>query len=77
MRKRHRDIVVNGTKYAWTINNGGDGDGGNDLKIWLNKKVIYEDIIGGHIEITPKMISEIIKELENGNVPVINDKDEI
>ena len=61
MKKKHRNITVNGKEYAWNVHNNVDGDGGNLVKIWYNKKVIFNDIYGGHHNITPKFISEAIK----------------
>ena len=61
MKKKHRDITVGGIKYAWTIHNNCDGDGGNCVKIWKDKKILIDELIRGDIDITPKFISEIIK----------------
>jgi len=63
MKKKHRDITVDGVKYAWTIKNDCDGYGGNCVSIWKDKKVIHEDIISG-IDITPKTIADMIKKLK-------------
>ena len=64
MKKRFRKIVVDGLEYAWTLQNGCDGDGGNFIKIFQNRQLIYEDHegISGLIDITPRIIVEIIKE---------------
>jgi hypothetical protein len=58
MKKKHRDIVVDGKNYAWTVS---DTDDGNCLVIWFNRKPVYDVLIGGHIDITPKLISQLIK----------------
>lgn len=60
MKKRHRDITVNGKKYAWTVKNDVDGDGGNLVKIFYNKKIKFERLIPGNITLTPKYISKAI-----------------
>lgn len=60
MKKKHRDITVEGKKYAWTVKDDVDGDGSNELKIWFDKKVVYETLIPGHVIITPKMIQKKI-----------------
>jgi hypothetical protein len=36
MKKKFRDITVDGVLYAWMMK-------GTYLKIWLNKKVIFEE----------------------------------
>ena len=66
MKKRFRKIVVGGKEYAYNIKNGGDGDGGNVLRIWFNKKMIHEteDSLNGEIIITPKFVAEFI--ISNG-----------
>jgi hypothetical protein len=64
MKKKHRNIIVDGKEFAWTIKDDVDGDGSNDLKIWFNKKVVYETCIPGHISITPSMIKKKI--INNG-----------
>lgn len=60
MKKKHRNIIVNEKEYAWTIKDNVDGDGNNKLKIWLNKKVIYETYIPGHTAITPSFVEKKI-----------------
>jgi len=65
MKKNYREITVNDIPYGWTINNDCDGDGSNLLKIWFDKKVIYEEIVEGCIIITPKFVSDIILSLNN------------
>lgn len=63
MPKRYRNIEVNGILYGWTLKNGGDGDGGNFIQIWRNKKPIYEENMCGNIDVTHKLISEKIKNI--------------
>lgn len=58
MKKKYNEIVVKGKKYTWTVNV--DGDGSNELKIFLDEKVLYETLIPGHIVITPSMVKKKI-----------------
>ena len=58
MKKKHRNIVVNGTKYRWTVKCFGKE---KDLQIWLNKKPIFTTTLRLP-EITPRLVSEIIEE---------------
>jgi len=57
MKKKHRDITVEGVKYAWTVNS--DNHYYHNVKIWLDKKVIYEVKVDDDV-ITPKMVKDII-----------------
>jgi len=63
MKKKHRNITIKNTEFAWSVKENVDGDGGNRLTIWYNNKRIYGDIIGGHIDITPKYISNILNQI--------------
>ena len=57
MKKKHRDIVVDGVKYGWTK------DGCYHVKLWKNKKVFAEyDIPYHHDGIVPSMIAGLIKD---------------
>ena len=62
MKKKHRNITVEGMKFAWSIKNDVDGDGGNRLTIFHKKKLLFDELYGGHIDITPKLVSDVIKE---------------
>jgi len=62
MVKKYRNIIVDGIKYAYTIKHGGDGDGGNYLKIWKDKKILMGWNINGSIILTPKYVADKIKE---------------
>lgn len=64
MKKKFRELLVSDKKYGYTIKNNCDGDGGNKLCIWENKKIIHEVVIPGHITITPKIVSEKIKAIK-------------
>lgn len=55
-KKKYRDIVVDGVKYAWTTKNMG-----NTVVIWKDKKVLFEIDTETH-PITPSYIREIIKD---------------
>jgi hypothetical protein len=55
MKKKHRDIVVNGVTYGWIA------DGYNHLRIFKDKQVIAEfDIDYRHDAVTPKMVAALI-----------------
>ena len=57
MKKKHRDIVVDGIQYGWMV------DGCNHVRIWKDKKVIAEyDIEYQHDSVTPGMIAGLIKD---------------
>jgi hypothetical protein len=55
MKKKYRDITVDGVKYAWMVSNG------DTLIIWKNKKVIITENIS-HCNVTPFDIATNIKE---------------
>ena len=60
MKKKHRDIVVDGVQYGWTM------DGCYRVKIWKDKKVIAKyEIEYHHDAVTPKMIAALIKDPED------------
>jgi len=65
MKKKYRDITVDGVKYAWNVRGGWNWDTDifedEYITIWLNKKVIYQEITG-LMEVKPKDIATIIKE---------------
>jgi len=69
MKKKHRDITVDGVKYAWTIYGGGKE---HDVTIWKDKKELFTktDIRVGSV--TPKLISELIKEYNKEIIETIN-----
>lgn len=57
MKKKHRDIVVDGVLYGWTT------ESYYRVNIWKDKKVIAKYIIGEHHEaITPKLVAELIRD---------------
>jgi hypothetical protein len=65
MKKKFREITINNKKYGWTLRNNCDGDGGDCVEIWCDKKVIHREIISGHLNVTPKMISNFIIDSTN------------
>ncbi len=65
MKKKHRDIVVGDKKFAWTVTGFNcDGDGSSRLCIWYNKEVIYHELIGYGIQVTPKYVRNILDMLK-------------
>jgi len=65
MKKKFRDITVDGVLYAWMVK-------GTFLKIWLNKKVIFEEQVKDVNDIPTDHISsafviEKIKVITNEN----------
>ena len=54
MKKKFREITVDGVKYGWTVYVGEDSP--NTVTIWLNKKPLYESVNCGYMDITPKLI---------------------
>jgi hypothetical protein len=60
MKKKHRNITVEGVQYAWSIG-GNDYDiGSTKVNIWRDKKIIISASLFDE-EITPKQIADIIK----------------
>lgn len=53
MKKKFKEIVLDGKKYGWIVKSDG-----NILRIYEDKKIIYEKAVVG--EITTKVISDII-----------------
>jgi hypothetical protein len=71
MKKKFRELTIGDKKYGWTLRNNCDGDGGNGVEIWWNKKIIHHELISGYINITPKLISNIIIEYLNERLYLI------
>ena len=60
MKKKLRDIVVNGKEYKWSVAHPNcDGDGNCLLRIYYNKKLIHKELTGK--QITPKYIRELVE----------------
>ena len=55
MKKKHRDITVDGVKYAWIARSNGY------ITIWKDKKIFYEDCsYNDYMSITPLIIKKAI-----------------
>jgi len=65
MKKKYRDIVVGGEKYAWRAQE--DDDYPSRVKIWKDKKVIFESALSEVDQVTPKIVADIISVLEGHN----------
>jgi hypothetical protein len=63
MKKKFREITVDGEKYGWSIDTHSSSDC-NFINIWHNKKIIYSDDITSDDIFTPKRIKDIIMNLK-------------
>jgi hypothetical protein len=64
MKKKFRDIVVEGKQYGWSVGHKNcDGDGNCKLTIWHDKKIIYNGVIQEDIQVTPLYIKDFINSL--------------
>ncbi len=73
VKKKHRDIVVDGEKWAWsytTPSHRGCEETYRKLKIWKDKQSVFEKTYGGSefyyqepkkYKITPGLIAKFIK----------------
>lgn len=61
-KKKFRDIVVDGVKYAWGVKS--SWYSGSLLRIWKDKKVIIEESCYRGSGMKPSMVAEKIKEYE-------------
>lgn len=61
MKSKTRKITVNKKTYHWLVRHDVDGDGGDRLDIFLNKKKVYSEILHG-INIEPSLVAGKIKE---------------
>ena len=57
MKKKYRDITVDGVKYTWMVSL-------ETLTIWKDKKVIKTENVE-HCIVTPSIVADLIKELNN------------
>lgn len=55
MKKKHRDIVVNGVQYGWIAMYG-------NVRIFKDKVIIGTYTIPDHLDITPKIVAALIKD---------------
>lgn len=61
MKKKYRNITVDGKEYAWSVSRPNcDGDWNNLLTIWFNKEILYRDVINGSIKVTPAYVKVFI-----------------
>lgn len=58
MKKKHRDITVDGVQYAWTLTSYGKE---KYVKVWKDKKVTINKTFRKE-SVTPKDIEELIRE---------------
>jgi len=58
MKKKFREIVVDGENYTWRVDSSWDV---TTVKIWKDKKVIINHEVYGFDQVTPKHIAEMIK----------------
>ena len=58
MKKKHRDITVDGVKYAWTLRKWSKEI---YVKIWKDKKPLFTKTFR-QPTVTPKDVEELIKE---------------
>jgi len=42
MKKKHRDIIIDGEKWAWRFNEREDYEQYQTIQIWKNKKIVFE-----------------------------------
>ena len=70
MKKKHRNIIVNNFLYAWSYQPNDDKqEGGGELKIWKNKKVVFKQWVDCEVNVTPSYIAELITITEDfGNI---------
>lgn len=68
MKKKHRDIVVDGEKWAWRFRERDDYEQYQKLQVWKDKKIIYEKLYSGYswnrckaYKITPGLIARFIQ----------------
>jgi hypothetical protein len=64
MKKKFRDIIVNDVAYTWACANNDKQEGGGEIKIWKNKRIIYKSYVDSDIKATPSYIAEIISVTE-------------
>jgi hypothetical protein len=66
--KKYRTIIIDGENWAWSFYAKGDYYGTKKLKIWKNRKLVYEnawnheygDAKNYKTEMTPKKINRFI-----------------
>ena len=58
MKKKHRDITVDGVQYGWTLSKWGKEI---SIKIWKDKKPLFTKTFR-QSTVTPKDVEEAIRE---------------
>jgi len=58
MKKKFREITVNGQVFGWMAK---CGDDSHYLTIWKNKQIVCQEDVAGIEEITPSFVSLFIK----------------
>ena len=66
MKKKYRDITVDGEKYAWSVKEMDSLAYDTTFKIWKDNRVIYQRNWGGDVEgrayiMTPGKVARFIK----------------
>lgn len=59
MKKKHRDITVDGVKYAWTLNSYGKE---KIVNVWYNKKELFVKTFR-QPSVTPQDVADAIREM--------------
>lgn len=62
MKKKHRDIWVQGDLYGWTIKT---DDEFHTVKIWFGGKVIHTELVPEHLIVAPGFIRDVILSLNS------------
>jgi len=57
MKKKYRNITVNGEEYAWMVK-------WDTLTIWKDKKVVKRENVE-HCVVTPQIVADCIKEMND------------
>lgn len=58
MKKRHRDIVISGIRYSYSVKS--DHDEGYTVKIWKEGNLVIEKYFYGAEKITPSVIRNMV-----------------
>ena len=60
MKKKYREITVDGQVYAWRAHRGDYDYNDTYLTIWVDRQKIYAEFTKVH-PITPKYVADVIK----------------
>jgi len=58
MKKKYRNIKVNGQSYGWTVNNHGKEQ---TVSVWQDKQVIFATTVRTS-GVTPSLVADLIRE---------------